>query len=123
MWSNAFERRRPAATARLNFHSARSKTFTTVILPDRRVRRRSTPESEVAPRLPPAFTGVREEREPLDVEPGGEVGQVLVHLVEVLFRDVLRDRDVRVVREPGLAVQLRRVADRGGDQLALADAG
>ena len=68
-------------------------------MPDGGLRQISAAEREVAAGLPAALAAVLEQGEPLDVEPRGEAGQVLEHLVEGLRRHVLGDRDVRVVRE------------------------
>src|SRR5689334_10226390 len=79
-------------------------------------------ERVVAPALPGALATVREERETADVEARREAGQILEDRVEGVARHVLGDRDVRVVREPGVPVDRLGRGDRGGQQLALADA-
>jgi hypothetical protein len=61
------------------------------------------------------------QRERVDVEGGVVVGQVVEGAVELAGVDVVRHRDVRVVREGRLHVE-RTGAHRLGQQLALGDA-
>src|SRR6185437_14237776 len=78
----------------------------------------SAAERELGAPVPSPVVIAREQDEVVDGEPGDVAGQPVVGGVQRVVADVLRDRDVGVVRELQLAVQ-RPAADRPFEQLAL----